>query len=115
MPSKLTISLCVTAVLLPASLVLLWPLIPAKGTIASTPHRGSVYPDSLVAFEKVVVGPELVGHPRISNVQITKLYAEEVLAGVLVCDVFRSSLVYHRAIGSGNWSDEVLQIGRAHV
>lgn len=108
MPSKLTISLCVTAVLLPASLVLLWPLIPAKGTIASMSHRGSVYPDSLVAFEKVVGGPELVGHPRISNVQITKLYSEEVLAGVLVCDVFRSSLVYHRAIGSGKWSDEVL-------
>lgn len=108
MSSKLTIVLCIIAVVVPASLFFLWDRIPVQGTLASTPLRGSLYADTPVLFEKVQVGSGEAGHPRISNVQITKLYSDDVVAGVLVCDVFRSAVIYQRAIGEGKWSDEIL-------
>ena len=71
--------------------------------------RGSVYQPTQLLFKKQTFGPEPVGHPRITNVQIVSLDLGEP-PGVLVCDAGRNAVLFYQKTDdhSGEWQERTL-------
>ena len=104
-----TILLLLSALLIPVAIFLALPFIPALKTPPQVVGQGSVYATSDLPFLKVTIGPEPVGHPRITNVQITQLNSESP-RGVLVCDAGRNEVLFYseKSVGSGEWDEQTL-------
>lgn len=97
------------ALLIPAAAWWAIPRIPAMNSLPQTAGHGSVYASSSQSFTKKTIGPEPIGHPRITNVQITSLNSEG-RTGVLVCDAGRNAVLYYleTTSGSGQWTEQVI-------
>lgn len=106
---KSSLTLLLIALLIPAGFYFCQPYIPALGHLPDRTDSGSVYAASVVPFEQQAIGPAPVGHPRITNVQLTRLNADDA-PGVLVCDAGRNAVFfYHRdTSGSGQWIEQTL-------
>jgi hypothetical protein len=106
---KSILVLLALAVLIPLALYLLLPHVPAMRPLPQTATRGSVYPKSELSFQRLTIGPEPVGHPRITNVQITTLNSNDGV-GVLVCDAGRNAVLFYleSSPGSGLWQEQTI-------
>lgn len=105
--SPLTVMLAALAVVIPVSTWLLLPMVPAVTTPDSDRAYGSAFEMSEVRFNKTGIGPEVIGHPRICHVQITRLEPTGPV-GVLVCDAARNAVLFYAQEPDGNWTEEVL-------
>jgi hypothetical protein len=109
MPSSgwLILMLLAFAVIIPAVILTGTSWLPALGDIPEPIDLGSGFPASDLGFQKQVVGNSMVGHPRISHVQVTSLAADGPM-GVIVCDAGRNSVSFCSRDNAGRWSEKVL-------
>jgi hypothetical protein len=102
--------LLVTAILLtPVGIYYGLTFVPATKGLPQAASHGSGYNASVISFSKITVGPEPVGHPRVTNVQITRLNSGDQ-AGVIVCDAGRNAVLFYleSAPGSGEWKEQMI-------
>lgn len=104
-----TITLLFAALVIPIGIAAVLPVIPALKSAPEIPSTGSSYTRSGLSFERSTIGPEPVGHPRITNVQITRLNAKSE-NGVLVCDAGRNAVFFYSQVspGTGAWHEQLL-------
>lgn len=96
-------------------LVIAFPLIvhrflPAVPAMGQPPAASAVSPDrpeSTVPFQRIQVGSDFQGHPRICNVNVVQIESSGP-KGVLVCDAARHSVSFCVLDAEGNWTETVL-------
>lgn len=104
-----------TRLLLLISLVILiplctWLLLPGLPSLGQTPEifsGGTSYPASEISFQRANVGPEPVGLPLITNVQIVDFDGDGTNE-ILGCDSDRGIVSLFKPAGENQWQEQVL-------
>lgn len=101
--------LLLAAVMIPIGIAAILPFIPALKSAPQVRVSGSSYPVTSLPFKKLTIGPEPVGHPRITNVQITRLNSKSE-NGVLVCDAGRNAVYFYSrdSTDSEEWHEQTV-------
>ncbi|SFI23697.1 FG-GAP repeat domain-containing protein [Planctomicrobium piriforme] len=95
------------AVAIPIVTAWLLPRIPSVQRLPPLHFGGMSYPASPLKFERKTIGPEPVGLPLITNVQILD-FDGDGKQEILACDASKSCLSVFRPSGEGVWTEEVL-------
>ena len=96
------------ALLLPGATFYVWPKLPAVGPLPELKPGGRAYdPSPTVKFERITIGPEPVGLPLITNVQIVDFDADG-RSDILACDGLMNQVLLYRSDGKGGWDEEIL-------
>lgn len=94
-------------ILIPLGTWLLLPGLPSLGQAPEIFSGGTSYPASQLKFKRATVGPEPVGLPLITNVQILDFNGDG-LNDILACDSGRGILSLFTKDGDDTWQEEVL-------
>ncbi|MCA9016636.1 MAG: VCBS repeat-containing protein [Planctomycetaceae bacterium] len=94
-------------VLVPLVTWLILPGLPSLGQAPEIFSGGTSYPASEISFKRAHVGPEPVGLPLITNVQIVDFDGDGTKE-ILGCDSDRSIISLFRPDGENQWQEEVL-------
>ena len=94
-------------ILIPISTWLLLPGLPSLGQPPEIFSGGTSYPASPLKFKRATVGPEPVGLPLITNVQILD-FDGDGKNEIIGCDAGRGIVSLFKADGEDRWQEEVL-------
>ncbi|MEQ9409978.1 MAG: VCBS repeat-containing protein [Fuerstiella sp.] len=101
------IVLLLVAIVLPLAVRAVLPVVPAIGSPPDPVPIGTAFSRSPRVFEKHIVGDPVQGHPRICQVQVTRLETDGPV-GVLVCDAGRNTVSFCVQNDDGDWDERVL-------
>ena len=108
MSQKIRILLLIALVILiPLGTWLLLPGLPSLGQAPEIFSGGTSYPASEISFTRANVGPDPVGLPLITNVQIIDFDGDGT-NNILGCDSDRGIVSLFKQKGDNQWQEEVL-------
>jgi hypothetical protein len=105
--TSVVIGFLIAAIAIPLTIRAVLPSLPALGAAPVALDVGTSHKPSPLPFQKQIVGRSPVGHPRICNVQVTRLEANGP-TGVLVCDAGKNVVSFRHRDDSGKWNEIVL-------
>jgi hypothetical protein len=105
-PRRTTL-LIAAALVAPLAAALLYPIVPATGTLPEPAFGGSSFASPPHAWARATLGAEPQAHPWITNVQIVD-FDRDGLPDVIACDALRNRVVWIRQAPRGHWEERVL-------